>query len=84
VHLILSIVIVSLGQFLMPRITNILLVYYATVLSPSCFSLAKVRLVTLGFILVMQIKVCLHYIVIILLFSKRKICLILVSFLTIR
>jgi hypothetical protein len=67
----------------MPRVANVLLVYYTIIIGPSCFGLAKVRLVVLGFIAIIQIKVCLHYIVIILLFSKHKICLILVSFLTI-
>jgi hypothetical protein len=67
----------------MPRVANVLLVHYTIIIGPGCFCVAEVRFVTLGFILVVQIKVCLHYIGIILLFSKRKICLILVSFLTI-
>jgi hypothetical protein len=67
----------------MPRVANVLLVHHATIKGPSCFSLAKVRLFTLGFVVVIQIKVCLCYVVIVLLFSKYKIYLILVSFLTV-
>jgi hypothetical protein len=52
VRLILSVVIVSLGQFLVPRVANILLVYYAVIIGPSCFCVAKVRFVILEFIVV--------------------------------
>jgi hypothetical protein len=52
VHLILSIVIVSLGQFLIPRVVDILLVYYAIIIGPSCCSAAKVRFIMLGFIII--------------------------------
>jgi hypothetical protein len=83
VRLILSIVIVSLGQFLMPRVANVLLVYYAIIIGPSCFCAAKVRFVILGFIVVVQVKVYLCYVVIIFLLSKRKISLIYISLLTI-
>jgi hypothetical protein len=83
VHFALSIVTVSLGQFLMPRVANVLLVHYTTIGSPSYFSATKVRFVALGFITFIQVKANLCYIVIVFLFSKRKICLILVSFLTI-
>jgi hypothetical protein len=34
----------------MPRVVDVLLVYYTTIKSPSYFSLAKVRLIALGFI----------------------------------
>jgi hypothetical protein len=53
VRLTLSVVIVSLGQFLIPRVANILLVHYTVIIGPSCFCVAKVRFVTLGFIVVM-------------------------------
>jgi hypothetical protein len=53
VHLALSIITVSLGQFLIPRVANVLLVYYATIGSPSCFSVTKVRFIALGFIEIM-------------------------------
>jgi hypothetical protein len=52
VRLILFVVIVSLGQFLMPRVANVLLVHYAVIIGPSCFCVAKVRFVTLEFIAV--------------------------------
>jgi hypothetical protein len=52
VRLALSIVIVSLGQFLVPRVANVLPVHYAVVIGPSCFCAAEVRFVTLGFIAV--------------------------------
>jgi hypothetical protein len=52
VHLILSIVIVSLGQLLIPRVVDILLVYYAIIIGSSCFCAAKVRFIMLGFIVV--------------------------------
>jgi hypothetical protein len=67
----------------MPRVANVLLVYYTLIIGPSCFYIAKVRFVTLGFIVVMQVKVCLHYIVVVFLLSKRKISLIYISLLTI-
>jgi hypothetical protein len=79
----LSIVIVSLRQFLMPRVASILLVYYTVIIGPSCFYIAKVRFVILEFIAVIQVKVYLRYIVIFFLFSKRKISLIYISLLTI-
>jgi hypothetical protein len=83
VRLALSIVTVSLGQFLMPRVANVLLVHYTIVIGPSCFSAAKVRFVTLEFIAVVQVKVYLHCVVIVFLLSKRKIGLIYISLLTI-
>jgi hypothetical protein len=83
VRLILSIVIVSLGQFLMPRVANVLLVHYAIVIGPGCFCAAKVRFVMLGFVVVVQAKVCLYCIVVVFLLSKRKISLIYISLLTI-
>jgi hypothetical protein len=83
VRLALSIVIVSLEQFLVPRVANILLVYYATIIGPSCFSATKVRFVTLEFIVVVQVKVCLYCVVVVFLLSKYKVSLILISFLTI-
>jgi hypothetical protein len=52
VHLALSIIIVSLGQFLMPRVADVLLVHYAIIIGSSCFCAAKVRFVMLGFIVV--------------------------------
>ena len=67
----------------MPRVINVLLVYYTTIGSPSCFSATKVRFVALGFVEVVQVKANLCYIVIIFLFSKYKLSLILVSLLTI-
>jgi hypothetical protein len=67
----------------MPRVANVLLVYYTVIIGPSCFFTAKVRFVTLGFIAVMQVKVCLRCVVIVFLLSKRKISLIYVSLLTI-
>jgi hypothetical protein len=83
VRLALSIVIVSLRQFLVPRVANVLLVYYALIIGPGCFCAAKVRFVMLGFVAVMQVKVCLYYIVVVFLLSKRKISLIYISLLTI-
>jgi hypothetical protein len=62
---------------------NVLLVYYAIIIGPSCFCAAEVRFVTLGFIAVVQVKVCLRCVVIVFLLSKRKISLIYVSLLTI-
>jgi hypothetical protein len=53
VRLALSVVTVSLEQFLVPRVANVLLVYYAVVIGPGCFCAAKVRFVTLGFVAVM-------------------------------
>jgi hypothetical protein len=67
----------------MPRVADILLVHYATIGSPSRFSATKVRFITLGFVEVVQVKANLYYVVIIFLFSKRKLGLILVSLLTI-
>jgi hypothetical protein len=83
VRLTLSIVTVSLGQFLIPRVANVLLVHYAVIIGPGCFYAAKVRFVILGFVVVMQVKVCLCCVVIVFLLSKRKIGLIYVSLLTI-
>jgi hypothetical protein len=67
----------------MPRVANVLLVYYAVIIGPSYFYAAKVRFVTLGFVVVMQVKVYLRYIVVVFLLSKRKISLIYISLLTI-
>jgi hypothetical protein len=83
VRLILSVIIVSLEQFLVPRVANVLLVYYAVVIGLSCFCAAKVRFVTLGFVAVVQVKVYLRCIVVVFLLSKRKIGLIYVSLLTV-
>jgi hypothetical protein len=83
VHLTLSVVTVSLRQFLVPRVANVLLVHYATIIGPSCFSATKVRFITLGFVAIIQVKANLCYIVIVLLFSKRKLGLIYISLLTI-
>jgi hypothetical protein len=83
VRLALSIVTVSLGQFLMPKVVNVLLVYYTVIIGPSCFCAAKVRFITLGFIVVIQVKVCLRCVVVVFLLSKRKISLIYISLLTI-
>jgi hypothetical protein len=52
VHLILSIVTVSLGQFLIPRVANILLVHYAVVIGPSCFSVTKVSFIAFRFVVI--------------------------------
>ena len=82
-RLALSIVTVSLGQFLMPRVANVLLVYYTIIIGPSCFCAAKVRFVMLGFVAVMQVKVCLCCIVVVFLLGKCKISLIHVSLLTV-
>jgi hypothetical protein len=67
----------------MPRVVDVLLVYYATIGSPSRFSATKVGFIALGFIEIVQVKASLYYIVIIFLFSKRKLSLILVSLLTV-
>ena len=83
VRLALSVVTVSLGQFLVLEVANVLPVHYALVMGPSCFCAAEVRFVALGFVAVVQIKVCSRYVVIVLPFSKREICLIFVSFLTV-
>jgi hypothetical protein len=83
VRLALSIVTVSLGQFLIPRVVNVLLVYYAVIIGPGCFYAAKVRFITLGFVAVVQVKVCLCYVVVVFLLSERKISLIYVSLLTV-
>ena len=82
-HLALSVVTVSLGQFLVPRVANVLPVHHATVIGSGCFGSAEVRLIALGFVAVVQIKVCSHHVVIVLPFGKREICPILVSFLTV-
>jgi hypothetical protein len=66
-----------------PRIANVLPVYYATVIGPSCFVATEVRFVALGFVAIIQVKGSLHYIVIVFLLSEREIGLIHVSFLTI-
>jgi hypothetical protein len=83
VRLALSIVIVSLEQFLMPRVTNVLLVYYTVVIGSGCFCAAKVRFVILEFIAIMQVKVYLYYVVVVFLLSKREISLIYISLLTV-
>jgi hypothetical protein len=67
----------------MPRVTNVLPVHYTVVIGPSCFCVAKVRFVILGFVAVMQVKVCLYCVVVVFLLGKRKISLIYVSLLTI-
>jgi hypothetical protein len=36
----------------MPRVANVLLVHYALIIGPSCFCAAKVRFVTLEFVVV--------------------------------
>jgi hypothetical protein len=46
----LSVIAVSLRQFFVPRIANVLLVYYATVIGPSCFIATEVGFVALGFV----------------------------------
>jgi hypothetical protein len=79
----LSVVTVSLGQLLMPRVANVLLVYYAIIIGPSCFFAAEVRFVMLGFVVVMQVKVCLRRVVVVFLLSKREISLIYVGLLTV-
>jgi hypothetical protein len=73
VRLALSVVTVSLGQFLVPRVANVLPVYYAVVIGPGCFCAAKVRFVTLGFVVIMQVKVCLRYVVVVFPLSEREI-----------
>jgi hypothetical protein len=83
VRLALSVVTVSLGQFLVPRVANVLPVHYTIIIGPGCFCAAKVRFVTLGFIVVVQVKVCLRCVVIVFLLSECKIGLIYVSLLTI-
>jgi hypothetical protein len=83
VRLALSVVIVSLGQFLVPRVANVFLVHYAVIIGPSCFCAAEVRFVMLGFVAVVQVKVYLRYIVVVFLLSKRKISLIYISLLTV-
>jgi hypothetical protein len=67
----------------MPRVANVLLVHYTIIIGPGCFCAAKVRFVTLGFIVVVQVKVCLRRVVVVFLLSKREISLIYVSLLTI-
>jgi hypothetical protein len=67
----------------MPRVADVLLVYYTIIIGFSCFCAAKVRFVILGFIVVMQVKVYLRCVVIVFLFSKRKISLIYISLFTI-
>jgi hypothetical protein len=66
-----------------PRVANVLLVHYAIIIGPSCFCAAKVRFITLGFVAVMQVKVCLRCVVVVFLLSKCKISLIYISLLTI-
>jgi hypothetical protein len=83
VRLALSVVTVSLGQFLMPRVANVLLVHHTVVIGPGCFCAAEVGFVTLGFIVVVQVKVCLRRVVVVFLLGKRKIGLIHVGLLTI-
>jgi hypothetical protein len=83
VRLALSIVTVSLGQFLIPRVANVLLVHYAIIIGPSRFSATKVSFVIFRFIAIMQVKVYLRCVVVVFLFNKCKVSLILVSFLTI-
>jgi hypothetical protein len=83
VRLALSVVTVSLGQLLVPRVANVLLVHYAVVIGPGYFCAAKVRFVTLGFVAVMQVKVRLRRVVVVFLLSKREIGLIYVSLLTV-
>jgi hypothetical protein len=67
----------------MPRVANVLLVHYTIIIGPSYFYAAKVRFVTLEFVVVIKVKVCLYYIVIVFLLSKRKISLIYISLFTI-
>jgi hypothetical protein len=83
VRLTLSVVTVSLGQFLVPRVANVLPVHHAVVIGPSCFCAAKVRFITLGFVAIVQVKVCLYRVVVVFLLSERKISPIYVSLLTI-
>jgi hypothetical protein len=83
VRLALPVVIVSLGQFLVPRVANVLPVHYAVIIGPGCFCAAEVGFVTLRFVVVIQVKVCLCCVVVVFLLSKRKIGLIHVSLLTI-
>ena len=82
-RLALSVVTVSLGQFLVPRIANVLLVHHATVGGPGCFSATEVGFVTLGFVEIVQVKAGLCYVVIVFLFSKHELGPILVGLLTI-
>ena len=82
-HLTLSIVIVSLEQFLIPKVADVLLVYYAIIIGPSYFYAAKVRFVALGFVEVVQVNTNLCHVVIVFLFSKYKLSLICVSLLTV-
>ena len=67
----------------MPRVADILLVHYTIIIGPSCFCAAKVRFITLEFVAVMQVNVSLYCVVVVLLFSKRKFCLIYISLLTV-
>jgi hypothetical protein len=83
VRLALSIVTVSLGQFLVPRVANVLLVHYAVVIGPGCFCAAEVGFVMLEFVAVMQVKVYLCCVVVVFLLSKREISLIYISLLTV-
>jgi hypothetical protein len=83
VRLALSVVTVSLGQFLVPRVANVLPVYYAVVIGPGCFCVAEVGFVTLGFVAVVQVKVYLYCVVVVFLLGKREISLIYVGLLTI-
>jgi hypothetical protein len=79
----LSVVTVSLGQLLVPRVANVLPVYHAVVIGPSCFFAAEVRFVTLGFVAVVQVKVRLRRVVVVFLLGEREIGLIYVGLLTV-
>jgi hypothetical protein len=39
----------------MPKVINVLLVYHAATIGPSCFSITKVGFITLEFVAVVQI-----------------------------
>jgi hypothetical protein len=67
----------------MPRVANVLLVYYAIIIGPGCFSATKVSFVAFRFIVIVQVKVCLRCVVIVFLFNKREVSLILISLLTV-
>jgi hypothetical protein len=66
-----------------PRIANVLLVYYATIIGPGCFVATEVRFVALEFVAIVQVKGGLCYIVIVFPLSEREISPIHVSLLTI-
>ena len=57
--------------------------HYAVVIGPGYFCTAKVRFITLGFVVIVQVKVCLRCVVIVFLLSKRKISLIYISLFTV-